>query len=309
MAHIQTVALVGARWLANTVKSNGVGPGLRILDVSWYMQKLKRDAKREFKLKHVPGAAFFDIDRCSDQTSPFDHMLPSESQFADYVGSLGVGNKTHVVVYDTSDWGCFSAPRVWWMFRLFGHGSVSVLDGGLKRWLQEGHPVTSGYRKPEPVDFQARMNRSWVKTYEDVLDNLDRKVFQLVDARPCGRFRGIDPEPMDNTEPGHIPGSISMPFSSFLDPSGRLRPTKELTALFRYAGVDLTRPVCASGGSAITACHVALATYLCGHQGASVYDGGWSEWYARAPPEYVISEGRGKHIFRGLRGEGLGMTG
>lgn len=115
--------------------------------------------------------------------------------------------------------------------------------------------------------------------------------------------------PLTDTEPGHIPGSNSMPFSSFLDPSGHLRPTKELAALFRYAGVDLTRPVCASGGSAMTACHVALAAYLCGHQGASVYDGGWSEWYARAPPEYVISEGRGKHIFRGLCGGGLGMTG
>uniref|UniRef100_A0AAZ3RF33 Rhodanese domain-containing protein n=1 Tax=Oncorhynchus tshawytscha TaxID=74940 RepID=A0AAZ3RF33_ONCTS len=176
-------AIVASKWLLDAVKDQRVGPKLRVLDTSWYLPKLRRNANSEFKKRHIPGAAFFDIDQCCDKTSPLDHMLPSERIFADYVGNLGIGNDTHVVVYDASNFGAFSAPRVWWMFRVFGHSSVSVLNGGLKNWQTE---------------FKASLNRSWVKTYEDILDNLDSKEFQVVDARPGGRFRGVDPEPRDS---------------------------------------------------------------------------------------------------------------
>uniref|UniRef100_A0A3B3RZU2 Sulfurtransferase n=1 Tax=Paramormyrops kingsleyae TaxID=1676925 RepID=A0A3B3RZU2_9TELE len=293
---INTRTLVGAKWLADAVKNNLLGPALRVLDTSWYLPKLKRNPSVEFKERHIPGASFFDIDQCCDKTSPFDHMLPGEHEFADYVGDLGIGNDTHVVVYDASDFGSFSAPRVWWMFRVFGHNSVSVLDGGLKNWLKEGHPVTADFCKPAPAQFRASLHRPWVKTYEDVLKNIESKLFQVVDARAEGRFRGIEPEPRDNTEPGHIPGSINMPFTCFLDASGLERPPEELIEMFRGAGVDLTKPLCVSCGSGVTACHVALAAHLCGHPGVSVYDGAWSEWYTRAAPEHVISEGRGKHV-------------
>ncbi|KAJ8386124.1 hypothetical protein AAFF_G00177180 [Aldrovandia affinis] len=291
---IHTRALVAAKWLADAIKANKIGPSLRILDTSWYLPKLKRDAKKEFKESHIPGASFFDIDQCCDKTSQFDHMLPTEHEFENYVGKLGIGNETHVVVYDASHFGSFSAPRVWWMFRGFGHNLVSVLDGGLNNWVHEGLPVTAEYSNPEPVEFRASFNRSCVKSYEDVLGNLDSKQFQLVDARSEGRFRGIEPEPRDNTEPGHIPSSISMPFYSFLASSGLELPTEELVEMFREAGVDLAHPLCASCGSGVTACHVALAAHLCGHPGVSVYDGAWSEWYTRATPEHVVSEGKGK---------------
>ncbi|XP_066563220.1 3-mercaptopyruvate sulfurtransferase [Amia ocellicauda] len=288
--------LIAARWLAEALKSNRIGPSLRVLDTSWYLPKLKRDAKKEFRQRHIAGAGFFDIDQCCDKTSPLDHMLPTEDEFADYVGRLGIGNQTHVVVYDASDFGSFSAPRVWWMFRVFGHQAVSLLDGGLKNWLREGHPVTGEYSKPEQTEFRAKLNRSWVKSYEDMLDNLESKRFQVVDARPQGRFRGVEPEPRDNTEPGHIPCSISLPFTSFLSEAGMEKPTQELRSLFKGAGVDLGKPLCVTCGSGVTACHVALAAHLCGHPGVAVYDGAWSEWYTRALPEHVISEGRGKHV-------------
>ncbi|KAJ8251568.1 hypothetical protein GJAV_G00222740 [Gymnothorax javanicus] len=288
-------AIVAAKWLVDAIKANKVGPSLRILDTSWYLPKFNRNPIKEFNESHIPGASFFDIDQCCDKSTTLDHMLPTEREFANYVGNLGIGNQTHVVVYDTSDFGGFSAPRVWWMFRVFGHNLVSVLDGGMKKWGQDGHPLTAEYCKPEPTEFHASLNRSWVKSYEDVMENLDSKQFQLVDARSAGRFRGIEPEPRDNVEPGHIPGSINMPFYSFLAPSGEELPIKDLAAKFEEAKVDLKRPVCATCGSGVTACHVVLAAHLCGHQGVSVYDGSWSEWYARAPPEHVISEGKGKH--------------
>ncbi|CAN9505839.1 unnamed protein product [Ophioblennius macclurei] len=292
----QTRALVSAQWLADALKNNLVGPKLRILDSSWYLPKTKRNPRDEFAQNHIPGSSYFDIDECCDRCSSLDHMLPSAGHFSQYVGDLGIGNDTHVVVYDTSDFGSFSAPRVWWMFRLFGHGTVSVLDGGMKNWLAEGLPLTSEYRKPERRDFQADLNRAWVKNYEDILENIGTKKVQVVDARSSGRYRGLEPEPRDDVLPGHFPGTINMPFPSFMDASGKEQPPEILSKLFTEAGVDLQQPLWVTCGSGVTACHVALAAHLLGHPGVCLYDGSWSEWFKRASPEHIISEGEGKKL-------------
>ncbi|KAG7504522.1 hypothetical protein JOB18_010970 [Solea senegalensis] len=293
----QVRALVSGQWLADAVRSNLVGPKLRILDSSWYLPKFKRDTKAEFAQQHIPGSLFFDIDECSDKSSAFDHMLPTCSDFSQYVGDLGIGNDTHVVVYDTSDFGSYSAPRVWWMFRLFGHNMVSVLDGGMKNWLVDGHPLTSECTTtPERREFKATMNPSWVKNYEDVLENIRSKQAQVVDARSAGRFRGIEPEPRDDTLPGHFPGAVNMPFTSFMDASGKELGTEGLSSLFREAGVDLERPLWVTCGSGVTACHVVLAAHLLGYSGLCVYDGSWAEWFKRAHPEHIISEGEKKKM-------------
>lgn len=194
---LQARALLSARHLAEALTAQPAAK-LRVLDASWYLPKLRRNAQRDFRKRHIPGAAFFDIDQCCDKTSPLDHMLPTERQFADYVGNLGVGSDTHVVVYDASDVGAFSAPRVWWMFRVFGHHNVSMLSGGLRAWEREQGPLEEQYVRPAPEEFRASLNRSWIKTYEDILENLENKKFQVVDARPAGRFRGVDPEPRDS---------------------------------------------------------------------------------------------------------------
>nr|XP_021409766.2 3-mercaptopyruvate sulfurtransferase isoform X3 [Lonchura striata domestica] len=226
-------ALVSAKWLSEAIKSQQAGLALRIVDASWYLPKMKRDPKREFEERHIPGAVFFDIDQCSDRTSPYDHMLPKANDFAEYVGKLGVGNDSHVVVYDGSDQGLFSAPRVWWMFRVFGHEAVSLLDGGLKNWQREGNALSSGKTQVAPSEFHASLDKSLVKTYEDVLDNLDSRRFQLVDARAAGRFRGVEPEPRDGIEPGHVPGSTSIPFTDFLTESGLEKTPEQIRTLFQ----------------------------------------------------------------------------
>lgn len=216
---IHTRALVTAKWLSEAMKTRA-GAKVRLLDASWYLPKLKRNSASDFKKRHIPGAAYFDLDRCSDRTSPLDHMLPPAGTFAEYVSRLGVSNDAHVVVYDASEQGSFSAPRVWWMFRVFGHGAVSVLDGGMKHWEQEGYPVTEKRVKPEPTDYRATPNQTWVKTYQDILENIETKEFQVVDARPAGRFRGKDPEPRDSKcirmRPYLMCGHVGYNFTDYL---------------------------------------------------------------------------------------------
>ncbi|KAB1269552.1 3-mercaptopyruvate sulfurtransferase [Camelus dromedarius] len=303
-------ALVSAQWVAEALRAPRAGAPLQLLDASWYLPKLGRDARREFEERHIPGAAFFDIDQCSDPTSPYDHMLPSAEHFAEYAGRLGVGAATHVVIYDGSDQGLYAAPRVWWMFRAFGHRTVSLLDGGLRNWLRQGLPLSSGKSRPTPAEFSATLDPAYVKTYEDIKENLESRRFQVVDARAAGRFRGTEPEPRDvseddgaeeeeeseveSIEPGHIPGTINIPFTDFLTEEGLEKSPEEIRHLFQDKKVDLSQPLVATCGSGVTACHVALGAYLCGKPDVPIYDGSWVEWYMRAQPEDIISEGRGK---------------
>ncbi|XP_028602165.1 3-mercaptopyruvate sulfurtransferase isoform X1 [Podarcis muralis] len=289
-------ALVSAKWVSEAIKTPQAGLAVRLLDASWYLPKMKRNPRSEFEERHIPGASFFDIDQCSDRTSPYDHMLPGPAAFAEYVSKLGVGSDSHVVVYDASDQGSFSAPRVWWMFRAFGHDAVSVLDGGLKNWLREGHPVSSGKSRPVPAEFHASLDRSLVKAHEDVKENIEAQRFQVVDARSAGRFTGTEAEPREGIEPGHIPGSVNIPFTDFLTESGLEKSPEDIRSLFQEKKVDLSKPLVATCGSGVTACHVALGAYLCGKADVAIYDGAWVEWFMRARPEHIISEGKGKSL-------------
>ena len=117
----------------------------RIIDATWDFSSSKRNLRQEHSTKRIPNARFFDLDECSDRSLSLPHMLPKANQFEQYVTELGVTNHHHVIVYDNSEqFGLFSSPRVWWTFKVFGHDKVSVLDGGLPNWLNEGYPTESG---------------------------------------------------------------------------------------------------------------------------------------------------------------------
>ncbi|XP_006885177.1 PREDICTED: thiosulfate sulfurtransferase-like [Elephantulus edwardii] len=276
-------ALVSTKWLAESIQAGNLGPDLRVIDVSWYSPGT-RDARKEYMECHVPGASFFDIEECRDKASPYEIMLPSEAHFANYVGQLGISNSTHVVVYDVDQLGSLFAPRVWWMFRVFGHHTVSVLNGGFQNWLKEGHPVTSEPSNLEPATFNATLDPSLLKTYEQMMENLKSKRFQMVDSRAKGRYLGS----------GHIPGCLNMPFMEFLTEEGFEKSPEEIQAMFKAKKVDLTQPLIATCHKGVTACHIALAAYLCGKADVAIYDGSWSEWFRRAPTETCVSLCRSK---------------
>jgi thiosulfate/3-mercaptopyruvate sulfurtransferase len=271
-------ALVSTEWLAEQLAVAGVrgGSRVRVLDGSWHMPQLGRDARREFEEAHVPGAAFFDIDAIADRSTPLPHMLPSPAQFGRQVGELGISNRDLVVVYDVR--GVVSAARVWWTFRAMGHDRVAVLDGGLRKWRAEGRPVEAGPARSAPARFRARRRRSIVRDLEQMRRNIESRREQTLDARSRGRFAGTEPEPRAGLRGGHIPGSLNLPYDDLYRPDGTLLPPDELRRAFAAAGVDLARPVATTCGSGVTASVLALALHLTGHRKVAVYDGSWTEW-------------------------------
>ncbi|MFZ5625464.1 MAG: 3-mercaptopyruvate sulfurtransferase [Gemmatimonadota bacterium] len=271
--------VVPAAWLAPRLHE----PGLVVLDASWYLPGSGRDARAEYRAGHLPGARFFDLDAASDPASPLPHMLPPADHFAGCVSALGISDGDRVVIYDGSGTN-LSAPRVWWMFRVFGHGEVAVLDGGLKAWIAEGRPLESGEPAPARAGrFRARFDPSAVRDLAFMRENLHRRVAQVVDLRAAGRFLGIEPEPRPGLPSGHIPGSRNVPFTELVQPDGTVLPPDQLRARLERAGIDLNRPVVASCGSGTSACALALNLARLGID-AAVYDGSWTEWAQAGGP-------------------------
>lgn len=265
-------SLVSTDWLAARLTA----PDVRVVDGTFNLPTQNIDARAEYRRCHIPGAVFFDVDEIADTASDLPHMLPSPEKFASRVRKLGLGDGNRIVVYDASGMG---AARVWWMFRVFGHADVAILDGGLRKWLAEGRPTEDLPPMPRERHFTARFNNLLVRDRDQLVAGLAARREQILDARPRGRFEGRDPEPRPGLRSGHIPGSYNLPASEIVDPgTGVFLPPAELRQRFENAGIDLSRPVVTTCGSGITAATLAFALHLVGHDQFAVYDGSWAEW-------------------------------
>ncbi len=265
--------LVSVLWLRDRLGE----PGLRILDASWYLPAMGRNAHAEYRERHIPGARYFDLDEASEPDTSLPHMLPPPGHFAAYVESLGVSSTDRVIVYDGSG-ANLSAGRAWWMFRAMGHEQVHVLDGGLGAWLKAAAPVASGDEVVRsPGRFVARQGPAPVATQAEVAHLLATGSAQVVDMRSAARFEGTEPEPRAGLRRGHMPGARNLPYAELVDGAGLLKPREQLTALLASRGVDPSRPVVATCGSGVSACALVLALASLGHD-ATLYDGSWAEW-------------------------------
>ena len=225
----------------------------------------------------IGQAVNFDIDLIADLSAPLAHTIPSPESFAQAVGNLGIGNDDHVIVYDHTGM-AFAAARVWWMFRLFGHNKVQVLNGGLPAWRQAGFDLQAKQALP-PKTYTASYRPELFKRYDDMLANVSSGDFTVLDARDPRRFSGSMAEPRPGMAAGHIPGSANVFFGSLINPAdGMLQPPAALNAFFADSQADLSKPITCSCGSGVTAGVVALALYEIGHTDAAIYGGSWSEW-------------------------------
>ena len=264
--------LVSTQWLAAHLKD----PDLRVLDASWYLPGSKRDPFAEYQAAHIPGARFFDLDDVSDHRSDLPHMVPPVEKFMSRMRAIGVGDGHQIVVYDGS--GLFSAPRVWWLFKLMGQMDIAVLDGGFPKWQAEGHPVEDLPPILRDRHMMVRRQNQMVKDVTQVSAASKLGESEIVDARSPGRFYGKDPEPRPGLRAGHIPRSKNVFYKDLLKADDTMKSPDEMRQVFLEAGVDLDKPVITSCGSGVTAAILSLGLTRMGKTDHSLYDGSWTEW-------------------------------
>lgn len=264
--------LVSTQWLAGHLAD----PDLRVLDGSFYLPDMKRDARADYAAGHIPGARFFDIDDVADHRSELPHTAPPAEKFAKCMREMGVGDGHRVVVYDGA--GLFSSARVWWTFRLMGKTNVAVLDGGFPKWKAEGHPIES----LPPVIRDRRMTVSrqkhLIRDITQVAAAAKLRDHVIIDARSPGRFRGDEVEPRPGLRAGHIPNSHNIHYRTLLNEDGTMKDADVLRTIFEKAGADLSKPAITTCGSGVTAAILNLALERMGHPDHALYDGSWAEW-------------------------------
>ena len=265
-------SLVSADWL----HSNLSQADLKIFDATWVLP----GDKTEFPGGFIPGAQFFDIDLIA-APSEMAHMLPPRDLFDQHMSKFGLKPDDRVVVYDRH--GLFSAPRVWWTFKMFGHDSVAILNGGLPAWIKAGYPVHDQSKPAVESRYVSEGCSAGIVSADEIAGLLPSRP-KILDARPEGRFTGQTPEPRAGLRSGRIPGSLNLPLSNLKTADGMLRPDSELREIIALLNLEPHQPIITSCGSGITAAGLAFVLDRLGFQDVAVYDGSWTEWGASDLP-------------------------
>lgn len=274
---------VSADWVEKQLGA----PEFRIVDASWYLPAQNRNGALEYSEGHVPGAVFFDQDAIADHSTGLPHTIPSPDVFAEAVGKLGIRETDTIVIYDGP--GLFTAPRVWWLFRVMGAERVFIMDGGIDGWKKEGRPLETDLPEPATVTFTPSYAAERVTLLEGMRGIVAEGRMQIADARSPGRFTATDPEPRAGLRGGHMPGARNVPVTT-LSENGRLKDLASLRSLFAEAGIDLSRPVVTTCGSGITAAAITFALHSLGHEDNTLFDGSWTEWGSQ--PDTPVATGQ-----------------
>lgn len=261
--------LVSVDWL----KDNLEAENLLILDAS--MPKVGA-SNSGFNSEIIPNARFFDIkNNFSNTSAEFPNTLPSLEQFQNEARKLGVNADSAIVVYDTI--GIYSSSRAWWLFKVFGHDNVAVLDGGLPEWKKHNFQVENEFKKNySKGNFVAKLNSKLMTDFEGIQNYSNSKQALIIDARSANRFEGKITEPRTGLRSGTIPNSVNLPYAELINDT-KMKPVAQLQHLF-YSLSERDKILVFSCGSGITACNLALGATVAGYKNLIVYDGSWTEY-------------------------------
>ena len=268
--------LIEIDWL----KKNLNNPEIKIVDGTWHMSATGLNAFEIFKENHIPTAIFIDLEEISNPNSDLPHMMPNENYFSKKISSLGINNNDHLIIYDM--YGMFSAARIWFMFKAFGHNNVSLLNGGLPAWIDSNGEISNQINKLNPTNYKTNLNKSLIVNYKEVMDNLSNHKYEVLDARSPDRFSGISKEPRHGMKSGHIPKSKNLYFNDLIDQnSKKFIKKKEIENLIKKSDIDIKKDIICSCGSGVTACILKFVIELINKDSnIKIYDGSWSEWGA-----------------------------
>ncbi len=278
--------LVSTAWLTENLGA----PDLRIVDATVQITPTFQvtSGRADWERAHVPGAVFADLLELSDPSAPpFVFRMPTAERFAAYVGRLGIGDGTRVVIYDAREnmW----AARLWWMLRAFGFDAAAVLDGGWTSWRLEQRATCATPCAYPPATFTARPRAGLIVDKHEVLAAMHDPATRIVSALGRRSHRG---EITEYGRPGHIPGAGNVSAWTLIDrTTQRYRPLDQLRALFADSfGAKRIITYCGGG---IASSSDAFVLHLLGHPNVGVYMGGLLEWCA--DPGLPMELGAGAH--------------
>ena len=268
------MSLVQTDWLEKNIDT------VKIIDCSWHMPQIRRNAFNEYSKQHIPGAIFFDLDKNSKKNTDLPHMLVEINEWNKIVSKMGIKKEDKIIIYDNSD--VISSCRCWFNFIYFGHDPklVHVLNGGLKKWIKENRKVTSKATDIQISNYMGFEKKELVKNKKSIDLNIDEQKFRVIDARSKERFEGKVQEPRKGLKSGSIKNSFCIPFDQCLNEDKTFKSKEDLKLIFETCLKNINeKNIVFSCGSGVTACVLALAYSLINDKyHPCIYDGSWAEY-------------------------------
>ncbi len=281
MAFAHPEYLVSTDWLASHLDDDDV----RVFETTVFLRPRDgggyrvESGRAEYESGHIPGAGFLDLQGdFSDNDQRLRFMMPSAAAFAEAAGRHGISETTRLVLYDRA--GSMWAARLWWMFRSMGCTRAAVLDGGWRRWTDEGRATSTDEAAYAPTTFNASADAARFADLDEMKSFLERGGSCVINALGRDQHSGADGG-RTYGRAGHIPGSANVPAMELIDPeTGLYRPADDLQALFDGAGASKSDRVITYCGGGIAASNDALVLSLLGYDNVAVYDASMSEYAA-----------------------------
>lgn len=262
-------ALVSTQWVADHLND----PNIRIVE--------SNEDILLYNKGHIPGSV--KIDWVSDLNDPLMRDYLDGEHFAKLLSGKGISRDTTVVFYGDKNnwWACYA----FWVFQLFGHTSAKIMNGGRKKWEEEGRPMTTEVRTYPPVHYPTpTRDDSQIRAFRDQVMEHVKRGGALVDVRSPGEYSGellhMPEYPQEGAlRGGHIPGAKSIPWARAANEDGTFKSVADLKALYEGQGITPDKDVVAYCRIGERSSHTwFVLTYLLGYPQVRNYDGSWTEW-------------------------------